>query len=204
MIHSRIDRNPAVMVVDIFRFDANCLIVEHWDVTQPVIAANKTASGHDMGGCLSCGGAGGSCDFSTQTKISAGLGILTRGYNGFEISDIQILVGNMYYQHDPLVADGFGALADVLKALSASHPTRQILSPIRAFAGNDLVFVHSHYAVNAQFVFDPTGPGMAIVDIFRFNLNCQIVEHWNVVQAVVVPEETVSGNDMFSCITCVQ
>jgi predicted SnoaL-like aldol condensation-catalyzing enzyme len=37
---------------------------------------------------------------------------------------------------------------------------------------------------------------MAAVDIFRFNDEGKIIEHWDVLQQV--PEKTASGNDMFS------
>lgn len=37
--------------------------------------------------------------------------------------------------------------------------------------------------------------GEAVVDIFRFDRNGKIVEHWDVIQSV--PEKTVSGHSMF-------
>jgi len=191
------------MVVDIFRFDETCKIVEHWDVTQTEVTANKTASGHDMGGCLSCG-TGGLCDFAPQPKIAAGLGLLTRGFNGFELSEIKILIGNVYYQHDPLFADGFDAMENLLTELYIAPRTRPIFSPVRAFAANDLVFIHSHYAVDDHFMYAPNGTGKVVVDIFRFNVYCLIVEHGSVVETVVDALQSANGNDMFGCVTCVQ
>jgi predicted SnoaL-like aldol condensation-catalyzing enzyme len=37
---------------------------------------------------------------------------------------------------------------------------------------------------------------MAAVDIWRFNDEGKIIEHWDVLQEI--PAETASGNDMFS------
>jgi predicted SnoaL-like aldol condensation-catalyzing enzyme len=56
----------------------------------------------------------------------------------------------------------------------------------RVLAERDLVAVHSHYKTW----------NMAGVDIFRFNEQGKIIEHWDVLQEV--PETTASGNDMFS------
>ena len=53
-------------------------------------------------------------------------------------------------------------------------------------AEGDLVVAHSHYKTF----------GMAGVDIWRFDEDGKIIEHWDVLQTV--PETTASGNDMFS------
>jgi predicted SnoaL-like aldol condensation-catalyzing enzyme len=56
----------------------------------------------------------------------------------------------------------------------------------RVLAERDLVAVHSHYKTF----------NMAGVDIFRFNEQGKITEHWDVLQEV--PATTASGNDIFS------
>lgn len=56
-------------------------------------------------------------------------------------------------------------------------------------ADGDLVALHVHSQLNEQ------DRGEAVVDIFRFDNNGKIVEHWDVIQAV--PEKTVSGRSMF-------
>ncbi|ALU98402.1 hypothetical protein WQO_33495 [Streptomyces globisporus C-1027] len=60
--------------------------------------------------------------------------------------------------------------------------------PQRVAAQGDLVFTHS--LVRG---WEP-GPTV-IVDIFRLE-NDRIVEHWDVVQDLVLPEATASGNSM--------
>ena len=54
-------------------------------------------------------------------------------------------------------------------------------------AEGDLVAAHPHYKTF----------NMAAVDIWRFDEDGRMIEHWDVLQ--LVPEATASGNDMFSC-----
>jgi predicted SnoaL-like aldol condensation-catalyzing enzyme len=53
--------------------------------------------------------------------------------------------------------------------------------------------------VVAALVSSPTRCDMAGVDIWRFNDEWKMIEHWDVLQQV--PETTASGNDMFSQLT---
>ena len=59
----------------------------------------------------------------------------------------------------------------------------------RVIGDGDLVALHVHSTMNAD------DRGSAIVDIFRFDVNGKIVEHWDVIQPI--PEKTASGNGLF-------
>jgi predicted SnoaL-like aldol condensation-catalyzing enzyme len=59
----------------------------------------------------------------------------------------------------------------------------------RVIAEGDLVAAHSHYKTLK----------MAGVDIWRFDDDGKVIEHWDVLQQV--PETSASGNDMFSQLT---
>jgi membrane protein len=59
----------------------------------------------------------------------------------------------------------------------------------RIAAEGDLVFMHVFNQTSAQ------DRGEAVVDIFRFDRNGKIVEHWDVIQSI--PEKTASGHSMF-------
>jgi len=59
----------------------------------------------------------------------------------------------------------------------------------RIAAEGDLVFMPVFSRISAQ------DRGESVVDIFRFDRNGKIVEHWDVIQAV--PEKTASGHSVF-------
>ena len=93
-------------------------------------------------------------------------------------------VGKTYIQHNPTVADGGQAFIDALKENPGSRAAVK-----RIAAEGDLVFMHVFSQTSAQ------DRGEAVVDIFRFDRNGKIVEHWDVIQAV--PEKTASGHSVF-------
>ncbi|MFG3322821.1 nuclear transport factor 2 family protein [Streptomyces sp. NPDC048171] len=88
-----------------------------------------------------------------------------------------------YIQHSPRMPNGLDALRDVVPGLEGFS-----WEPQRIAAQGDLVFTHS--------IVHGWAPGpVAIVDIFRLD-DGRIVEHWDVVQDIVAPEESVNGNPM--------
>ncbi|MYX01027.1 MULTISPECIES: nuclear transport factor 2 family protein [unclassified Streptomyces] len=88
-----------------------------------------------------------------------------------------------YVQHSPQLPDGLGTLRAAVPGLEGFS-----WEPQRVAAQGDLVFTHS--------LVHGWGPGpTVIVDIFRLE-NDRIAEHWDVVQDLVRPEATASGNSM--------
>ncbi|MEV7642600.1 nuclear transport factor 2 family protein [Streptomyces rubiginosohelvolus] len=88
-----------------------------------------------------------------------------------------------YVQHSPQLPDGLGTLRAAVPGLEGFS-----WEPQRVAAQGDLVFTHS--------LVHGWGPGpTVIVDIFRLE-NDRIVEHWDVMQDLVRPEATASGNSM--------
>lgn len=97
-------------------------------------------------------------------------------------------IGKEYLQHNPGVADGGQAFVDAFAPFLKEHPKSKATIK-RVIADGDLVALHVHSQLNDE------DRGEAVVDIFRFDKNGKIVEHWDVIQAV--PEKTESGRGMF-------
>jgi predicted SnoaL-like aldol condensation-catalyzing enzyme len=86
-----------------------------------------------------------------------------------------------YRQHNPQAGDGLQAMKDFFASVGPVD-----VEVHRVIAEGEFVAVHSHYRT-----FKSAG-----VDIFRFDDDGKIIEHWDVPQEV--PATTASGNDMFS------
>ncbi|QOF68495.1 ester cyclase [Actinobacillus sp. GY-402] len=97
-------------------------------------------------------------------------------------------IGKEYLQHNPTVADGGKAFVDAFVPFLKANPKSRAEIK-RVMADGDLVMLHVHSQLNDE------DRGEAVVDIFRFDENGKIVEHWDVIQAV--PEKTESGRGMF-------
>ena len=97
-------------------------------------------------------------------------------------------IGKTYLQHNPTVADGAQAFVDAFTPFLKENPQSRAEIK-RVVAEGDLVVLHVLSRTS------PQDKGEAVVDIFRFDENGKIVEHWDVIQPV--PEKSVSGRGMF-------
>jgi len=109
---------------------------------------------------------------------------VARLFDAFRAGDIEAfdeLIVHDYIQHNPQAGNGLQAVKAFFAPIGPVDVEVQ-----RVIADGDLVAVHSNYKT-----WNTAG-----VDIFRFNDDGKIIEHWDVLQPV--PETTASGNDMFS------
>ncbi|MDG2914649.1 ester cyclase [Bisgaard Taxon 10/6] len=123
-----------------------------------------------------------------QNKANA-LAFYEMAFNQYKVQEAtDKYIGKEYLQHNPTVADGGKAFVDAFVPFLKANPKSRAEIK-RVMADGDLVMLHVHSKLNDE------DRGEAVVDIFRFDENGKIVEHWDVIQAV--PEKTESGRGMF-------
>lgn len=123
-----------------------------------------------------------------QNKAAA-LEFYEMAFNQHKVKEAtEQFIGTEYLQHNPTVKDGGQAFIDAFEPFLKAHPKSRAEIK-RVVAEGDLVMLHVHSTM------DENDRGEAVVDIFRFDENGKIVEHWDVIQTV--PEKTESGRLMF-------
>jgi predicted SnoaL-like aldol condensation-catalyzing enzyme len=109
---------------------------------------------------------------------------VARLFDAFRAGDVDAfddLIAPDYVQHNPQADNGLEAVKEFFRPVG---PVDVVV--YRVIAEGDLVAAHSHYKTF----------NMAGIDIWRFDDEGRMIEHWDVLQQV--PDTTASGNDMFS------
>ncbi len=95
--------------------------------------------------------------------------------------------GDDYIQHNPHVADGKEAFIDYFEHMATEYPGK-VTHFKRAIAEDNMVVLHCHQIW-------PGSDDYAGIDIFRFDENGKIVEHWDVLHVIL--RESKNNNGLF-------
>jgi len=121
-----------------------------------------------------------------QNKKNA-IAFYRTAYSGNPRKAVELYVGDQYIQHNPGVEDGPRGFINYFERMQAEYPEKSI-EFVRSVAEGNLVALHTYQ----------TWPGNEMyitMDIFRFDENGKIVEHWDAVQKI--PENAANDNGMF-------
>ena len=105
---------------------------------------------------------------------------------------VERYVGDEYVQHNPHVGDGKEAFIEYFERMASEYPGKRTEFK-RVLADGNFVVLHCHQLWPATET--SAAEEYAGIDIFRFDEEGKIVEHWDVLQTL--PTESKNDNGMF-------
>lgn len=102
-----------------------------------------------------------------------------------DLSALDLYFDSNYIQHNPALSNGTAALKQVIPTL----PEDFKYEVGTVTENEDIVMVHGRFS-------NWHGKNYIAVDIFKVK-DGKLVEHWDVLQEEVMPENTATGNAMF-------
>ena len=100
---------------------------------------------------------------------------------------IELYAGDEYIQHNPHVGDGKEAFIEYFEKMATEYPGKKTYF-VRSIAEDNFVVLHCRQEW-------PGSDDYAGIDIFRFDANGKVVEHWDVLQ--VATDESMNDNGLY-------
>lgn len=180
--HSEIEIGVPRAVFDIFRFEGD-KIVEHWDAAQELAPPNP--SGRTLlDGQENVSGD----DASLEDNKRIAKGFVENVLMAGDLSKAGDYIGDKYLQHHPLVRDGLGGLIEAFAQWQAEGIEVKYGTIHKVLGKGDFVLIVTEGVFN--------GDEVAFYDMFRLE-GGGIVEHWDVVEAVLPRDQWQNSNGKF-------
>ena len=97
-------------------------------------------------------------------------------------------ISRSYIQHNPLIPDGSEALGKFFGKVTKERARARVVVH-KIIAVGDYVFAHVNFL--NLFNDDPTDTGIAGVDIYKMDANGMAIEHWDTLQPIGDPKNSV-------------
>jgi len=172
-----------LIAFDIYRFDKDGKIAEHWDGLQPMV--KETASGRSQ--------IDGPTEVKDLDKTEANKKLAVSliedvliGKNPSKISEY--ISAETYHQHNPQIKDGLTGIVEAVAYLTSQNNMFKYTKIHKVLGEGNFVLTISEGEWNG-------GKKHAFYDLFRME-NGKIVEHWDVIQEIPT-EGLANDNGMF-------
>jgi predicted SnoaL-like aldol condensation-catalyzing enzyme len=191
-VHSQLSATPGNEMSGINRYDFYRLdrgvIVEHWVVSGK--APTKSRNGNSQFSNLYPNPEAASAERAELNRRMV-VALAEEVFHKKNFGMLDRFWATGYLQHNPAVVSGRAAIAAVIQYIAPPGSSYRI---VRSMAEGDLTVVCSQNNDAGEDTSDEFG-GWAVCDMYRV-ANLELVEHWDVAQAV--PTSSVNGNSMFS------
>ncbi|KJD45248.1 stalk domain-containing protein [Paenibacillus terrae] len=178
------DGKPSVLF-DIFRFDKNGKIVEHWDNSQELAPANP--SGRTM--------IDGTTEISDLNKTEANKALIRKFVDDVLVGKNRAALesyfnGDHYIQHNSFFGDGVSVIKQLFPAADGNQGNSSGYDKVHMVIGE------GNFVLVVSETKSPEGNTTAVYDMWRVE-NGKVAEHWDVVQDVPAKAEWKNTNGKF-------